>query len=104
MIEYAKQILPKVCNWKTLFRKELKKSIDWAGPENRVEMFNWCYRNYAELHADVLAEVFPGEMKKPTRLNQLKKTPANKSIAVYKNSNLINSRTKRLKNQYEIYK
>lgn len=104
MIEYAKQILPKVSNWKTLFRKELIKSIDWAGPENRDEMFNWCYRNYAELHSDVLEEVFPEEMEKPTGLNQLKKIPAMKSKAVYKNSNRIIYQSKRLKNQHEIYK
>jgi light-regulated signal transduction histidine kinase (bacteriophytochrome) len=104
MLEYAKQILPKVCNWKTLFRKELIKSIDWAGPENRDEMFNWCYRNYAELHFDVLKEVFPGEMEKPTRLNQLKKSPATMSKTVYNNLNLVNSRSKRLKKEHEIYK
>lgn len=58
MIEYAKTILPKVCGWKTLFRKELIKCYKWM-PENEIPiLYSWCYVNYYQLYPDVLEDVF----------------------------------------------
>lgn len=58
MLEYAKIILPKVCEWKSLFKKELKKSYNWM-PENELpELYRWCYSNFQQLYPDVLAEIF----------------------------------------------
>ncbi len=81
MIEYAKEILPKVCNWKELFRKELIKCVEWGGPEKRDEIYNWCCRYYADSHSDVLEEVFPDKNKcTPKRFIKTKTTTA---IPVY---------------------
>ncbi len=80
MIEYAKEILPKVCNWKKLFRKELIKCVEWSGAEKRDELYNWCYNNYSDIHSDVLEEVFPDKKKFiPTRF-YVKKTTTVKSV------------------------
>src|SRR6056297_1179839 len=101
MIEYAKKILPKVCNWKELFRKELIKSVKWAGSDNRDEIFSWCYRHYSDSHSDVLEEVFPGKIKKALgykRVNRNKKTT---EIAVCKNPDIMNTPQKRLTNQVQ---
>jgi hypothetical protein len=73
MIEYAKEILPKVSSWKELFRKELIKCVAWAGPENRDEIYNWCCRHYADSHSDVLEEVFPDKKRyTPKQFNKKK--------------------------------
>ena len=58
MIEYAKQILPKVCTWKKLFRKELIKCTRWVEPDKWEELYNWCYDNFFDIHPDVLEEIY----------------------------------------------
>lgn len=57
MIEYAKVILPKVIAWKNLFRKELKKCLDWLAPEELNELQNWCYENFYEICPDVISDM-----------------------------------------------
>ena len=58
MLEYAKVILPKVSFSKTLFRKELKKCIEWVDKEQINELLKWCYRNFGHTYPDVLSEAF----------------------------------------------
>ena len=58
MNEYAKKLLPKVSPWKSLFKKELIKCIDWAEPQDLFELRNWCYDNFYDLYPNILAEVF----------------------------------------------
>lgn len=58
MNDYAKKILPKVSEWKPLFKKELIKCINWAQPEERFELRNWCYDNFYAIYPDVLTEVY----------------------------------------------
>ncbi len=97
MIEYAKQILPKVCAWKALFRKELIKSIEWAEPASRDEIYQWCFRNYNHLHEDVLDEVFQNRKRKSPKFEKTKNTKPTMDIAVYKKPDFVNSRKKNLK-------
>jgi hypothetical protein len=91
MLEYAKQILPKVCNWKDLFRKELIKSIEWAAPENRDEIYEWCFQNYYQLHEDVLDEVFQNRKRNSLKFGRIKNTESTTAIAVYKKPDKVNS-------------
>ena len=58
MIEYAKVILPKVCFWKSLFKKELMKCKSWANSDELDELSAWCYKNFSDMYPDVLDEVF----------------------------------------------
>jgi len=101
MIEYAKQILPKVCNWKDLFRKELIKCVEWASPDEQNEIYVWCYRYFADLHSDVLEEVFTPKMKRPLHINNRKnEVKTIIPVLVYKNPDFIKPRRKeKLKNQ-----
>jgi len=95
MIEYAKKILPKVSNWKDLFRKELIKCLEWADPANRDEIYEWCFRNYNHLHEDVLEEVLQNRERKSLQFRKIKDTKSNMSIAVYKNPDFVSFRKKR---------
>lgn len=58
MIEYARVILPKVCNWKNLYKKELLKCVEWAGEHEINELRKWCFENFNEIYPDILDEVF----------------------------------------------
>lgn len=73
MIKYAKAILPEVTSWKTLFKKELIKCIQWAEPEECLELRNWCYDNFYELYPDVLTEVFNSweSLHEPVEINNV---------------------------------
>jgi hypothetical protein len=69
MIEYAKVSLLGVSLWKALFKKELLKIIEWSNEEELDELQRYCYEKYSDMHADILAEVFPSENRnlKPVR-------------------------------------
>ncbi len=71
MIEYAKNILPKVSGWKDLFKKELNKCVQWEDEDKLDILFCWCYENFSETHGDVLFEVF-GVFRKPVDFPELK--------------------------------
>ncbi len=60
MIQYAKVILPKVCLWEELYKKELQKCVGWSSPEELKELRNWCYENFNDLYSDIHNEVFFG--------------------------------------------
>lgn len=77
------------------------KCVDWAGPGNRDEIFNWCYRHYSDSHSDVLEEVFPGRIKKALRFKRLNRKKITTPISVYKNSDFMNIPKKRLIKQFE---
>ena len=97
MIEYAKKVLPVVCAWKDLFRKELIKCIDWAGPEKRDELYNWCYQHYAGLHPDILEEVFHKKIEKSFRLECVTEVNWGESAVAYKNVDFKNAQKQPLK-------
>ncbi len=58
MLEYAKVILPKVSFSKELFRKELQKCIQRIEIDQIEELYLWCYKNFKNVHPNVLAEAF----------------------------------------------
>ena len=58
MMECAKVILPKVCFWKSSFKKELGKCVNWTRIYEVYELCSWCYENFSEMHSDILDEVF----------------------------------------------
>jgi hypothetical protein len=79
MIEYAKVILPSVCFWEDLFKKELLKCKNWAGNNELNELISWCYNTFGEMHPDILDETFAGTTCK---IRNYKKAPF--SVKPYK--------------------
>ncbi len=60
MIEYAKVILPKVCFWENLFKKELLKCVSWTEINEMNELRTWCYNTFGAMHPEILDEAFAG--------------------------------------------
>ncbi|MEI8114997.1 MAG: hypothetical protein WCI54_15280 [Bacteroidia bacterium] len=58
MLEYAKDILPKVSFSRELFRKELAKCISWVGESEINSLKEWCYENFLEIYPDILTKAF----------------------------------------------
>lgn len=57
MLRFSKSVLQKVSFDKTLFRKELKKSISWLKPQDLLQLKIWCLATFS-IHKDVVLEVF----------------------------------------------
>lgn len=58
MFELSKQILQKVSFDRSLFKKELRKSIQWIKPNERVQLKAWCLVTFGHLYRDIILEVF----------------------------------------------
>lgn len=58
MLELAKTILTKISFDKGLFKKELKKSVSWLKPNERIVLKIWCVAQFGHLYQDVIVEVF----------------------------------------------
>lgn len=58
MLNYVKIILTKVSFDKTLFEKELSKSIQKLTSNDLIELKTWCYSNFSESYTDVLEKLF----------------------------------------------
>lgn len=58
MLEYAKIILPKVSFSRDLFRKELRKCINWVEADQRQDLYAWCRHKFQKRYPNVLAEAF----------------------------------------------
>jgi hypothetical protein len=59
MLEYAKVILPKICFSKDLFRKELRKCVNWVeNPGELDELTRWCTEKFGNIYPEILEEVF----------------------------------------------
>ncbi len=57
MLQYAKNILPKVVSWETLFKKELIKCVAWEDVSEQHNLKKWCYDNFFDIYPDILYEV-----------------------------------------------
>ncbi len=57
MYELCKEILQKVSFDKSLFRKELIKSIKWLKKEELGQLYVWCLSTFV-IYKDVINEVF----------------------------------------------
>jgi hypothetical protein len=58
MLELSKQILQKVSFDRKLFKKELRKSLRWIQPQERVQLKAWCLATFGAVYRDVIFEVF----------------------------------------------
>ncbi len=69
MIDYAKIVLWGVSFWKQLFRKELIKIINWCTPEELIQLKNYCYEKYYDLHPEIIDEAFLLDKKELIQVN-----------------------------------
>ena len=58
MFEYSKQILTKVSFDRTLFKKELKKAIQWLKSDERKMLMLWCVATFGNKYGDVITSAF----------------------------------------------
>jgi len=58
MLELSKKILEKVSFDKKLFRKELKKSLNWLKPNEQVLLKTWCLATFGAAYSELITEVF----------------------------------------------
>jgi hypothetical protein len=62
MLELSKKILQKVSFDRHLFKKELKKSVNWVKPNERVLLKAWCLATFGATYKDVILEVFESSL------------------------------------------
>lgn len=62
MLELSKKILQKVSFDRKLFKKELRKSLNWVKPNERVLLKTWCLATFGATYQDVILEVFESTM------------------------------------------
>lgn len=58
MLEFSKHILKSVSFDKMLFKKELKKMLIWAKPDEALLLKAWCIATFGHLYGDVISDVF----------------------------------------------
>lgn len=58
MLEYVKTVLQKVSFDTSLFRKELRKSINWLTTNERVELKTWLSYSFEGDYKTIIKEVF----------------------------------------------
>jgi hypothetical protein len=58
MLEFSQHILRSVSFDKSLFKKELKKMIQWAKPDEAMLLKAWCIATFGHLYGDVITDVF----------------------------------------------
>jgi hypothetical protein len=62
MLELSKKILQKVSFDRILFQKELRKSLNWVKPNERVILKAWCLATFGAGYHEVIMEVFESTM------------------------------------------
>ena len=58
MLELSKKILEKVSFDRKLFRKELKKSLNWLKPNEQILLKTWCLATFGAAYSETITEVF----------------------------------------------
>ena len=58
MLEYTKTILQKVSFNRTLFAKELRKSLQWLQKDEIYLLRVWCLVTFGDLYLDVIQDTF----------------------------------------------
>ncbi len=58
MLELSQKILQKVSFDKTLFKKELMKSIRWIKPSEKTVLLMWCLTNFGQHYKDEITDAF----------------------------------------------
>lgn len=62
MLELSKQILEKVSFDRKLFKKELRKSLQWIKPQERLHLKTWCMATFGMMYGDVIMDVFDSQL------------------------------------------
>ncbi len=62
MFELSKNILSKVSFDKTLFTKELMKSINWIKPNEKAQLQAWCLATFGVIYQNEILEEFTKTM------------------------------------------
>ena len=57
MFELSKQVLTKVSFDKSLFKKELKKSLKWLKKEEAILLKTWCLATFVQ-YGDTIRDVY----------------------------------------------
>jgi hypothetical protein len=58
MLEHQKMVLKGISFDKTLFKKELIKSLSWLSKEEQTKLLTWVKENFSYKYADVIIDVF----------------------------------------------
>lgn len=58
MLELSKTILKRMTFDKSLFQKELKKSLKWVKPNEKTILKVWCLAQFGHMYKDVILETF----------------------------------------------
>ncbi|MFP4488484.1 MAG: hypothetical protein ACLFN1_04195 [Bacteroidales bacterium] len=63
MLRHQKKVLSSVRHYFPLFRKELKKSLEWLNDDEIGELEEWLEINFDGKHAEIIEEVFSYQKK-----------------------------------------
>lgn len=58
MLEFSQHILKSVSFDKSLFKKELKKMLIWAKPDEALLLKAWCVATFGHMYGDVITDAF----------------------------------------------
>ncbi|HIB77276.1 MAG TPA: hypothetical protein EYN28_02710 [Flavobacteriales bacterium] len=61
MLEFCKSILSKVSFDRTLFAKELKKSVRWLKRSEIQSLKDWCLNRYGGVYGDLIINTFANQ-------------------------------------------
>jgi len=62
MFEYQKTILQKVSFDEGLFRRELRKTLDWIHQDEIPALHSWCMMSFGDKYAKIISEEFHLEL------------------------------------------
>ena len=69
MLDYVKTILIKVSFDKSLFKKELEKSLKWLETEEILKLKDWVVEKYNHMYKDIISETFHSYELSPISIN-----------------------------------
>jgi hypothetical protein len=58
MLEFCKKVLVKVSFDRSLFAKELKKSISWLKKDELLHFKQWCIQRFGSTYGDLIQASF----------------------------------------------
>ena len=58
MLELSKNILEKVSFDKVLFKKELKKAVNWLSKDELMLLKVWCITQFGHVYQSLIIETF----------------------------------------------
>ncbi len=61
MLEFCKTVLIKVSFDRTLFAKELKKSVRWLKRSEIIKLKDWCLNRYGTVYGDLILATFSNQ-------------------------------------------